>query len=386
MTTPTIREYFCLSANRANFDLDPSTDSDFLFGDPRWGEDVDKRLQRSHVMGRPFRLVWWGQYGIGKTHRLRYAKKLIEKNGYPYYPCFAIASDLEDKSGFERLHGQLVNSIGFEKMRDFAEAYILRIRNGEALRTIEDIAEGAPDVAISAKNLGSQNTNVAAASWRYLSGHKLSTNEVALAGTGKPEIDTSLDFAAVHSIFAHIIEAQTQGKKLLYFVDEVENLTKIKNKNAAARWQEAIRCLLDVKNVGLVLAVGADSMQGIPSVILMPDIVRRIQKDNYDQMAAYKTATAERFVLDLLDKVIDPACRHIKETTNEWVSGTGDYESTMYPFTKSAFIVFCNNATNDPKTAKPSEILNALNNAAFEALQVNSQLITTSILNNMGMS
>jgi hypothetical protein len=337
-------------------------------------------------MGRPFRLVWWGQYGIGKTHRLRYAKKLIEKNGYPYYPCFTIASDLEDKSGFERLHGQLVNSIGFERMRNFTEAYVLRMRNGEAVRPVEDVAEGAPDVATATKNLGSQNANVATAGWRYLAGHKLSANEMALAGTGKPEIDTSLEFAAVHGVFAHIIEAQTPGKKLLYLVDEVENITKIKNKNAAARWQESIRCLLDVKNVGLVLAVGADSMQGIPSVILMPDIVRRIQKDNYDQMAAYKTATAEKFVLDLLGNVIDPACRRERETANGWISGSSDYESSMYPFTRSAFVVFCNSATNDPRTAKPSEILNALNNAAYEALLANSPLITTDILNDMGMS
>ena len=103
MTTATIQQYFCLTSNRANFDLDPAADSDFLFGDPRWGEDVGKRLQRSHVMGRPLRLVWWGQYGIGKTHRLRYVKKLIERDGHPYFPCFAVASDFEDRavsSGF----------------------------------------------------------------------------------------------------------------------------------------------------------------------------------------------------------------------------------------------------------------------------------------------
>jgi hypothetical protein len=386
VTDQTIREYFCLTENRANFDLDPSSDSEFLFGDPRWAEDVDKRLQRSIVMGRPFRLVWWGQYGIGKTHRLRYAKKLIEKNGYSYYPCFTIAADLEDKSGFERLHSQLVGSIGFDKARAFTEAYILRLRNGEPLKSIVEIAESAPDVATAIDNLGSHNSNVSAASWRYLIGQKLTANEMALAGTGKQAIDTSFEFAAVHAVLAHIIEHQANGKKLLYLVDEIENLTKIKNKNAAARWQESIRSLLDVKNVGIVFAVGADNMQGIPSVLLMPDIVRRFQKDNYEQMAAYKTATAERFVRDLLGSVIDKACRAAKEASNGWASGSEDYDSELYPFTKSAFDVFCNNATNDPRTAKPSEILNALNNAAYEALQKESKLITQDILHTMGMS
>src|ERR1700733_7410180 len=104
----TIQSQFCLKAARANFDLDPATDADLLFGEQQWGDDVDKRLQRSIAMGRPYRLVWWGQFGIGKTHRLRFTKKLIEKNNYPFFPCFAIASDLEEKSGFERLHSQLV--------------------------------------------------------------------------------------------------------------------------------------------------------------------------------------------------------------------------------------------------------------------------------------
>ena len=120
--------------------------------------------------------------------------------------------------------------------------------------------------------------------------------------------------------------------------------------------------------------------------MLMPDIVRRIQKDNYEQMAAYKTATAEKFVLDLLATVISPECRASKEAENGWASGSGDYDSTMYPFTRPAFDVFCNNATNDPRTAKPSEILNALNNAAYEALQAGSPLITPQILNALGMS
>lgn len=386
MDPTTISDHFCLKEGRSNFDLDPSSDSEFLFGEPRWAEEVDKRLQRAHVMGRPFRLVWWGQYGIGKTHRLRYTKRLIERKGYPYYPCFLIAADLEDKSGFDRLHGQLVNSIGFDTARSLMEAYILRIRTGESVRSIEEVSEGAPDVVTAVKGLGSGNPKVATASWRYLAGQKLSANEMALAGTTKHEIDTSHEFATVHAVFAHVIEMQMEGKKLLYLIDEAENLTKIKNKNAAARWQESIRALLDVKNVGLVLAVGAENMQGIPSVVLMPDIVRRIQKDNYEQMAAYKTATAEKFLIDLLGTVIDPACRAAKESAQGWATGTNDYEATLYPFTKSAFEIFCNSATNDPRTAKPSEILNALNNAAYETLLANEQLISTQVLNSLGMS
>lgn len=382
-THESIRDYFCLRQGRANFDLDPLTDGRFLFGDATWAEDIQKRLQRASVMGRPFRLVWWGQYGIGKTHKLRYTEKLIDSQGYQYYPRYLVASDLEDKSGFDRLQSQMTGALGYETMHRFTEAYTLKIRTGAPIRSIEELADTNHDVAQAVKALGSDNANLANAGWQYLSGTKLSANEMALAAVSKPAIDTANEYAAVHHVFAAIIEHETGGKKLLYLIDEVENLGKIKNKNSATRWQEAIRCLLDVKEVGLVFAIGAENFQGVPSIIIMPDIVRRIQMQNYDQMPAFKPATAERFIRDLLAAVINPDCRAGLETAHGWVDGTNDYESAVYPFTRSAFRLFCDHATVDPKTAKPSEILEALNNAAYEALTAKQSLITEEILHSM---
>jgi len=381
----TIQSFFCLKSDRSNFDLDPAHDGEFLFGEKDWADDVDKRLQRSIVMGRPHRHVWWGQYGIGKTHRLRFTKKLIESKQYAFYPCYAVASDLDDKSGFERLHLQLVSAIGFDVMRKFAEAYMLRIHNNEPVASIGELADACPDTAAAVQNLGSKNPNVAAAAWRYLSGQKLDRQDALLANTSKPQVDTALEFATVHHVFGHIIEKET-GKKLLYLIDEAENLTKIKNKNAAARWQESIRAMLDIKNVGVVFAVGAENQQGIPSIIIMPDIVRRIQRENYEQMSAFKAAVADKFLRDLLKTFIEPACRPQREQSNGWSSGSGDYDADLYPFTKSAFQTFCNNATNDPRNAKPSEIINALNNAAYEALTTGSELITPQILSRLNMN
>jgi hypothetical protein len=135
-----------------------------------------------------------------------------------------------------------------------------------------------------------------------------------------------------------------------------------------------------------VFTVGAENMQGIPSIIIMPDLVRRIQVENYEQMAAYKTATAQKFVRELLENFVDPACRSNLEAANGWVNDSNDYESALYPFTKSAFVIFCNHATVDPKNAKPSEILNSLNNAAYETMIAESKLITSEVLSTMNMS
>ena len=79
-TKPTFQEWFCLRENRRNFQIDPVRDQAFLFGKREWEEEINSRLRRAQLLGTPVRLLWWGQFGIGKTHRLRHTEYLIQKN------------------------------------------------------------------------------------------------------------------------------------------------------------------------------------------------------------------------------------------------------------------------------------------------------------------
>ena len=76
-TAPTVSypEWFCLNPGRENFHVDPDRDHQFLFGKGEWKDDIDARLRRSLALKEPVRLVWWGQYGIGKTHRLKFIRQ-----------------------------------------------------------------------------------------------------------------------------------------------------------------------------------------------------------------------------------------------------------------------------------------------------------------------
>src|SRR5688572_7287567 len=98
MTKVTFQEWFCLRENRRNFQIDPVRDQEYLFGETGWAQDIDTRLKRAQLLGTPVRLVWWGQYGIGKTHRLRHTDYLVRTNAYTYFPCYAVASDIDEKS------------------------------------------------------------------------------------------------------------------------------------------------------------------------------------------------------------------------------------------------------------------------------------------------
>src|SRR6266404_4817714 len=141
-------EWFCLKDGHKNFQIDPVRDQEFLFGEPEWEKDIDSRLKRSQLLGTPLRLVWWGQFGIGKTHRLRHTQHLIEKNNYRYFPRYVVAADIQEKTGFERLHFELVNSLGRDFMKGMVESFILKARTGTNpdMPSLDDICGTSTDV------------------------------------------------------------------------------------------------------------------------------------------------------------------------------------------------------------------------------------------------
>ena len=57
-------------------------------------------LQRALVMQKPVRMLWWGGYGIGKTHRLNHISHMIETSvepEYPFQPFTPVCSDIDEK-------------------------------------------------------------------------------------------------------------------------------------------------------------------------------------------------------------------------------------------------------------------------------------------------
>src|SRR5438128_173916 len=124
MAGVSFQEWFCLKADRENFEIDPVRDQAHLFGEPEWRTQIDDILHTAEELNVPVRLVWWGDFGIGKTHRLRHTEFLIKTKPYQYHPCYVVATDLQEKTGFERLHRELVNSLGRDSMRELVRKYL----------------------------------------------------------------------------------------------------------------------------------------------------------------------------------------------------------------------------------------------------------------------
>jgi len=386
MSKPSFQEWFCLREGRKNFQIDPVKDQQHLFGEPEWETEIDSRLRQSQLLSTPVRLVWWGQYGIGKTHRLHHTEFLVREKGYSYLPVYARATDIQEKTGFDRLHYELVNSLGREEMQNVVSSYLLKLRNGTpGIPVLKEVSGNSSDVESALKSFGGDNEKLVLPAWRFLCGLKLKGTDLELANVARDCLDNSAEFSAVLSALATIIQIET-GKELLFLVDEVENLSKISNKSAEARWNESLRALLDLQNVGVVFAIGAERQEGIPKLVLSPDVVRRFQRDNYLHMEAYKPPVARNFVRGMLSAWIDADKRSAAELTEKLASLAADYDPQFYPFTQGGFDKFCEWAVVDQRTAKPSEILSRLNNVAAEAYWRDKRLFNKDLLTDLGIA
>lgn len=381
-------DWFCLRDGRANFRIQPDRDHQFMFGNVKWRDDIRKELEQALLLTNPVRIVWWGDYGIGKTQRLRYMEHLIntefQTRTPSFYPIVVTTRDLQDKSGFEQLHYELISRLKFDEMRKATVSYAKKLWAGQPGPIPFGQMTTSEDLLNAFEIFGGNNEQFAKTAWRFLCGQDVKT-EMQVANVNKGSLDSSLEFADVLKVFATIIEIEC-GRQLFYMVDQVEALSKITNKNAEARWVETLRAVLDISNLSLALAIGASRVDGIPAIVYAPEIVRRFTVDKYIQMAAYDTNDAEAFVVDLFKNLIDPNKRDALAQTENWASTVPGYDAQYYPLTKNSFHKFCRYFGEQPKIGKPAEIIPKLNLLAAEAFTNKKRLIDENFLVEQGIN
>ena len=279
----------------------------------------------------------------------------------------------------------MINALGREDTIKQVASYLLKLKNGAKLPTFDELGGNSTDVSNALKTLGGDNSQLHSHAWQFLCGMELKPSNVALAGVTKPSLDGSHDFAAVTAALATVIERES-GKQLMYLIDEAENIGRIINKNAESMWKESLRLLLDTPNINIVMTIGAERIEGLPKIITMPDIVRRIQKDNIRMLNAFGQPEASSFLKGLLGTVIDPAKRTALEAAEGFSADNPAYDPVLYPFAdRPAFDLFCSHVTVDPRSAKPSEILEKLNHIAADAYYGKRRLITEANLQESGI-
>jgi hypothetical protein len=378
-----MKEWFCLKDDKENFNIFPERDQAFLFGKAQWRNQIDEKLELSIVLKEPVRLVWWGDYGIGKTHRLEYMKSVIEREKLAFFPITVVCRDLTTKSGFDALHYDLVNNIGFAEVRNLVASYKKRLEKGDPSVIPFSKLSSVQDVTNAMDRVGDQNDQLATTAWRFLAGLELKTGELPLANVTKERIDSSVEYASVLRCIAAVIQAET-GKQLLFLIDQMETLTNIVNRDFENAWVETLRAVLDIRELGVICTIGAVRVELMPAIMQRPEVLSRFKQDNYIRLVAYEHETAEAFLKDLLSHWIDTP-RRDEVVKLEKLNEVPGYDPDVFPFTNEAFSSFCNYLTNDPRDAKPREFLERLNRVAAQACRHKARLITKTELEAQGI-
>lgn len=382
-------EWFCLKDGRENFHIDPDRDYQFLFGKSEWKDDIDARLQRALALKEPIRLVWWGQYGIGKTHRLRFTEYWIKDHKLALYPVHVVCRDIEEKSTFDRLHYDLVNNLGREKVQPMVERYCLKLKQNAGVAPLEQLTT-SPDIigAVQRFAVSAGDEKMQQATWKFLTGGELSDHDRALANVSRESIDSSVEYAGVLRVLGAVIAAES-GRQLIYLIDQVEALSKIRQRSVEGRWVETLRAVLDVRNVGVVMAIGAENrFDELPSIMIQPEIVRRFTINNYIEIGAFKREQTAEFLEGLLEEWIDTGKRDALASAEGWSATKGDYVANRYPLTKRAWETLCRFCSDelDHKTAKPSEIIETMNRITYEAFSSGRRIIDDGFLKTLGIT
>lgn len=385
-------DWFNLKPGRFNFEINPERDprdQQFLFGREDWKGSLHQLLDTCILLRQPVRLVLWGQYGIGKTHRIFYLKHYIQEKQLKIHPVYVVCRDINEKSNFGRLHFDLVNNVGREFFTECAEQYCDKVRAKAAgFAPLSELCANA-DIIRAVDKLGlpkeSKKAAEVAAAWKFLAGLELDVEEQLRIDVTADLIESSTEYAAVLKLLGHII-FKTHGLHLMYLIDQVEALSRPSNKPAEVVWVETLRAILDLQEVGLVVAIGADQMENLPRVMTRPEVVRRFRLSNYVQMPAYKRGDTASFIAGLLQAWTDPARRDAAAKSKGWDAAA--YKPEYYPFTPDAFEVFCRHFSDeyDPNHAKPSEIIDRLNRVAVQAYRDKKALIDKQVLEQNGIT
>jgi len=365
-------EHFCLKDGRDNLDVNEQRDWQLILGTKKYKKTVDEMLDAAMATRRPPRLVWVGDYGVGKTHHINYASNKITEGGLAFKVVRMELPDVQSNSEFNVLFERMINEIGFNFFRKLLIEQISADSKWLDTVTPSDIKKALRQMAL--------NEDVAESAWDFLCGRKLGKDQKAQVGVSKVQLDDSEEYASVIQNIAQIIKARTEDRRILLFlIDEVEGLKAVSKADAENKWVLAVRKILDIKEVGAIFAVGSQSLNDIPPILRDGAVIRRFGQQNYVYLENYDTTDTKSFIQQLLTTFIDPAKKAVLEAKEKLTAKSG-YDSALYPFTSDAFEGYCQWLVSEQQRAKPAEFLTKLHTTLGAALKEGKVLVDRAFL------
>lgn len=374
------KNWFCLK-DRESFTIDPkinSADAGFYFGRAQLGQRMKNQLKRAFIDPQVPKMMVWGPYGCGKTQTLYYLADWMEHDkpasckGEPH--TVHVEIEVRSKSTAAEWHLQNMEALGtaavqgwlkelFSKSADF-DSELVKLTSDPNLVQAFSHLRGGGDLGFAA--------------WRWITGQSLSAKELQeikvtrnLGSVGVGDLVASLQ--ACGSLAAAV------GHRLVFFIDEMEELQNVRTGDAAESWHQYIRKLADNANysVGFVIGFKADTPDESPEMLVRGDVRTRVSPNNYIELETLAApANVQQFVQEMLAHLVNQEEAE-KRIHADSLSSTKD----TYPFTASAFALMCDYACQDVIKSTPRNIIRTINECAIASWDAQQKVIDDDIVN-----
>lgn len=376
------REWFCLK-DRPSFTIDPQINPDdarFYFGRDDIKTRLEQQLRRAFITPGVPKMMVWGSYGSGKTQTLFYLEHYLKTqtpdscSGVPH--TLYVPAEMRSNSTANHFHMQLMEALGKETVAGWVRRLFDQTTNLEG--SLQDLGPD-PNIVLALKELraGGDSSLIA---WRWLTGQSLRSTELNQLGLTRNLGDVGAG-DLVNALVAVGNLAAEVGEKLIFLLDELEELINVRAGDAAESIHQYFRRLSERANasVGFIVGYRADVIDEAPSILRRGDIVGRIGSGNYVEIPPLPAVSdVKAFLAALLTNLVH---QHDVEAA---ISEHGlDTELGIYPFERSAFELLADYATQDIFRALPRHIINAVNECAIQAWDDGKRLVDDRIVNSV---
>jgi hypothetical protein len=377
-------EWFCLK-DRQNFTIDPQvnpSDARYYFGRNDIRDRLQRQIRRSFIAPGIPKMMVWGPYGSGKTQTLFYLEHYLKTspppsaNGIPH--TLYVTIEIRSNSTAGHLHMQLLESLGKETVAKWVRKLFESSSNlDDELKKLT--VDEDPNIVLALKELRAAGDSTFIA-WRWLTGQSLKgaelnglqlTRNLGEVGAG--------DMVNVLVTVGNL--ANRAGEKLIFLLDELEELQNVKAGDAAESIHQYLRRLSDQKNasVGFLIGFKADVIDDAPEILRRGDITGRITPSNYVDIPPLPAiADVKTFVGELLRNLTDE--QKVKDRIAQQNLSS---QHGRFPFTENAFDLLADYAAQDPTRALPRNIINAINECAIQAWDDQKPLVDDAIVNSV---
>lgn len=376
------KEWFCLKG-RDSFTIDPQInpgDAQFYFGREGKRAELTMQLRKAFIDPGVPKMFIYGSYGSGKTQTLYHLAYYLQNDppkSLRFKPIIVhVVLEMNSKSNHLDWHLQLMEALGKETVTRWIDGLFNQSQNME-----QELAELLSDYNLvnAVKNLRGGG-EIPLLAWRWLAGHRLSPADLQRLQLTRNAGDTGAgDMVKVLVGLGHL--AERNGDKLIFFMDEAEELQNISNADSFESAHNYLRQLADQKNssAGFFMSMYALTDDDMPRMTVRGDIKSRVGMINYIEIPPLPTVDDVRtFLKELLRTFIDQKAAEKKIQKD----GLGVSLDT-YPLDAEAFDLICEYATQDPTKAVPRSIIKALNECAIAAWDEEKAVIDEAVVNNI---